>query len=75
MAYMPGLALRWAELSSVAAPAQARHLLVVSGLGDLGATETKTEANRTRAAHRTIMVISVCAGSWRRMRDLNPRGF
>ena len=59
----------------MAAPDQARHLLVVRVLGDLGATETKTETNRTHTAHRAIMSTGVCAGQWRRMRDLNPRGF
>jgi hypothetical protein len=38
------------------------------------AAETETETNRTNAVRRAIMVAGVCAGRWRRMRDLNPRG-
>jgi hypothetical protein len=39
-----------------------------------GATETETETGRRSAGHLPITATSVCAGRWRRMRDLNPRG-
>ena len=65
VAYMPGLALRRTELSAVAAPGQARHLLVVRVLGDLGATETKTETSCTRRSsgdHRPAFVLVAGGG-------------
>ncbi|MFN2536146.1 MAG: AAA family ATPase [Pseudonocardiaceae bacterium] len=41
----------------------------------LAAAETRTETHAQDSRHHPIMVAGVCAGKWRRMRDLNPRGF
>jgi hypothetical protein len=35
---------------------------------------TQIETQRPDARYRAIMMLGVCAGRWRRMRDLNPRG-
>jgi hypothetical protein len=41
----------------------------------VNAIETGIETDDGNASSHAIMVTSVCPGSWRRMRDLNPRGF
>jgi hypothetical protein len=44
-------------------------------MNNLGSIETATETSRRSTSHLAIMSTGVCAGGWRRMRDLNPRGF